>query len=70
MKLRLKRSSDRVADGAGTRCRFEAQETGPLRSQFMTHGDVRLGEVLEEPDGLRITLLGHEPHFYGGEAIN
>jgi len=29
----------------------------------------RLGEVLEEPDGLRITLLGHEPHFYGGEQI-
>lgn len=29
----------------------------------------RLGEPIRAPDGLRITLLGHEPDFYGGEAI-
>lgn len=49
---------------------LEAQATGA--SPFTVYDSrrrSRLGEVLEEPDGLRITLLGHEPHFYGGEAI-
>ena len=29
----------------------------------------RLGEVISQPDGLRITLLGHDPNFHGGEDI-
>ena len=29
----------------------------------------RLGDLVEEPDGLRITLLEHDPHFNGGENI-
>jgi hypothetical protein len=29
----------------------------------------RLGELVRVPDGLRITLLGHEPDFHGGETI-
>lgn len=29
----------------------------------------RLGEVISEPDGLRITLIGHGPDFRGGENV-
>ena len=29
----------------------------------------RLGEIIHEPDGLKITLLGHEPDFHGGESL-
>lgn len=29
----------------------------------------RLGEVISQPDGLKITLLGHDPDFRGGENI-
>ena len=29
----------------------------------------RLGEVISEPDGLKITLIGHGPDFRGGENI-
>ena len=29
----------------------------------------RLGEIVHEPDGLKITLLGHEPDFHGGENL-
>jgi hypothetical protein len=51
----------------------EADLEGPATASPFTVYDSRrrsrLGEVLEEPDGLRITLVGHEPHFYGGEAI-
>ena len=32
-------------------------------------GRSRMGEVVHQPDGLRITLLGHEPDFHGGENI-
>ena len=29
----------------------------------------RMGDVTQQPDGLRITLLGHDPDFHGGENI-
>ena len=36
---------------------------------YDSRGRSRLGEVLSQPDGLRITLLGHDPAFHGGENI-
>jgi len=36
---------------------------------YDARGRSRLGEVIDEPDGLRITLLGHDPHFSGGEEV-
>lgn len=38
-------------------------------STFDPRGRSRLGDVMSEPDGLRITLLGHDPDFHGGENI-
>lgn len=47
-----------------------APQTGS--SPYTVHdprGRSRMGEVALQPDGLRITLLGHDPDFHGGENI-